>query len=721
MKKMQINWQVLVMFWFVLCSSQAFAQVTNIKTDQFGYRTGAEKIAVITQANQGFNAPENYTPHSTLQIIDASTKESVLELPIQAWSNGAVHNQSGDKVWWLDFTELETPGFYYIQDVPNGKFSSIFRIGGDVYNELLEQAVRMFYYQRCGVAKEAAYAGEAWQDAACHIHSGQDLACRAVNNKNNPATELDLSGGWHDAGDFNKYVTFTYSTLHNLLFAYENNPGAFFDNYNIPESGNGIPDIVDEIKYELDWLLKMQLTDGSVLSKVSVTQHQGASPVSDDKANRYFAPATISATRSFASVTAHAYRVFSQFPSLAEYANTLLTSAEDAWQYIQDNPGYSSYDNSGFSSANPERTEYDQKAQELTAAYFLYEATGENTYLTYFEDNINHFHPLEWTYWYSFEYEYGRVLIDYVQNPDADPNLVQTVSNSFSTSMQGDEFMGAVDTETDAYRAYIKDQDYVWGSNRAKSSIGNLFHDFSQISTDPSTKTIAKNAAEDYMHFLHGVNAMGKVMLSNMDAFGAENSCREMYHIWFADGTEYDNADTSPKGPPPGFVTGGINQAFQPDAAYSGPPLEPPLNQPVQKAYRDWNTSWPENSWEITEPAIYYQAAYIHLLSHFANENSNYASNFTDLKIETGITSISDFPKNDIQLYPNPVKDGKIWINADSQFQLVEMYDLKGKKIKQFDLDHESIYLDLHDIQPGMYILKLINHKNINTELLIIE
>ncbi len=719
---MHSYWKVLVLHWFILCSLQSFAQVTNIKVDQFGYRTTAEKIAVITQANQGFNAPENYTPATTLQVIDAATKDTVLQLNPQPWNNGAVHAQSGDKVWWLDFSALQAPGFYYILDEPNGKFSPIIRVGDDVYNEVLKQAVRMFYYQRCGVAKEATYAGEAWQDEACHIHSGQDLACRAVNNKSSAATEMDLSGGWHDAGDFNKYVTFTYSTLHNLLFAYENNPGAFFDNYNIPESGNGIPDIVDEIKYELDWLLKMQLENGSVLSKVSVTQHQGNSPASKDLANRYYAPATLSATRTFASVMAHAYRIFSQFSSMAEYANTLLTSAENAWQYIQSNPGYSTYDNSGFSSANPERTEYDQKAQELTAAYFLYEATGNNTYLTCFEENITHFHPLEWTYWYSFEYEYGRVLIDYVQNPDADPDLIQAITNSFNTSMQGSEFMGAINSETDAYRAFMKDQDYVWGSNKAKSSIGGLFHDFAQISADQSAKSLALAASEDYLHFFHGVNAHGLVMLSNMDEFGAENYCREMYHIWFSDGTEYDNADTSPKGPPPAFMMGGINQAFKPDAAYSGPVLEPPLNQPVQKAYKDWNTSWPENSWELTEPAIYYQAAYIHLLSHFANDNSDFATNYTELKIDLGITSTqTSISDQQVNLYPNPVNNGKVWIRPRDQFNLAELYDMTGKVIKQFMLENEAAYLDLQDVQPGMYLLKMINRESTQTNALIIE
>lgn len=102
-------------------------------------------------------------------------------------------------------------------------------------------------------------------------------------------------------------------------------------------------------------------------------------------------------------------------------------------------------------------------------------------------------------------------------------------------------------------------------------------------------------------------------MLTNMYDYGAENSATEMYHIWFGDGTPWDNALESTYGPPPGYLTGGVNQYYAPEAGEDNP-LK---GQPIQKWYRDWNTSWPENSREITEPAIYYQAVYVRLLSRF--------------------------------------------------------------------------------------------------------
>jgi hypothetical protein len=116
------------------------------------------------------------------------------------------------------------------------------------------------------------------------------------------------------------------------------------------------------------------------------------------------------------------------------------------------------------------------------------------------------------------------------------------------------------------------------------------------------------------VHYFHGVNPIGKVYLSNMYQADGDSSINEIYHSWFGDGTVYDNALSSPNGPPPGYVTGGANPTFQPDASYGGT-ISPPQNNPIQKSYKDWNTSFPENSWELSEPAIYTQATYIRLVS----------------------------------------------------------------------------------------------------------
>ncbi|MDW8394598.1 MAG: glycoside hydrolase family 9 protein, partial [Chitinophagales bacterium] len=219
---------------------------------------------------------------------------------ITAWGGGATHAQSGDRVWWFDFSSLTIPGSYYVFDVGNNVGSYRFEINDCVYMDVLKHAVRSFYYQRCGVAKTAAHAGAGWADAACHIGTQQDTDCRLYNNTA-PATSRNLSGGWHDAGDYNKYVNFTWGTLIDLLLAYEENPSVWRDDYGIPESGNGIPDLLDEVKFELDWLLKMQQPDGSVLSIVG---GGGTYPPSADVAFRRYGPANTSSALTCAGVFA---------------------------------------------------------------------------------------------------------------------------------------------------------------------------------------------------------------------------------------------------------------------------------------------------------------------------------------------------------------------------------------------------------------------------------
>lgn len=689
----------------LIFSFTGFSQVLqeNIKVDQFGYRPHDTKVAIISNPVAGYNGNQNYQPGTDkFQIRVANTGKVVYRGEIISWNDGQTHLQSGDKVWWFDFSDLNEPGYYYLYDSVKFVRSHVFQINENVYSQILKQAIRFYYYQRCGTAKEIPYADAKWQDEACHIHDNQDINCRLVTDKDNANLTKDLSGGWHDAGDYNKYTTFTFATLHNLLFAFEENPEVFTDNLNIPESGNGIPDLLDEIKWELDWLLKMQLDDGSLLSKVSVTRHQAVSPASNDLSPRFYGEASVSATATSCSIFAHAYLIYSSIndAEMTTYAQKLLDAAQKAWSWLQANPGLSTYANEGFESANPERAAYDHDRLRDVSALFMYLATGDLVQKEYFEHNYDQFHSLQWGYWYPFEKIYQDALLTYSQMPDADPEIKATIIDSYVNSVtNGDEFYGAVSAKTDAYLAYLKDNDYVWGSNRVKSAAANMIYKLSVF--DPASAENYRMAALDYLHYLHGRNAIGTVMLTNMYEFGADNSANEMYHNWFGHDTEYDNALNSVKGPPPGFLTGGVNKNYQPAAEYTGPRLAPPLSQPVQKAYRDWNTSWPENSWEITEPAIYYQAAYIRLLSKFAS------GTILDVN-EPVITHLNKEIGNQIKLYPNPVDDFlNIKINRRQKINF-SIYNGYGQQVMQQEI-HGHSQIDLSGFKPGVYFLTLQN------------
>lgn len=586
----------------------------RIVVDQFGYTSEMAKVAVISDPQTGFNSADSYTPGATLEVRRWGSNAVVFSAARTAWNGGATHAQSGDKVWWFDFSAVKAWGEYYLYDPANDARSDRFRVSHDVYDDVLRQAVRVFFYQRRGFAKQPPFTDPRWADAASHLGALQDSQCRLVSTPGNASLQKDLRGGWFDAGDYNKYTNFTFTTLTDMLFAYEDNPLIWGDDYNIPESGNGLADLLDEVKWELDWLLRMQNADGSVLSKVAVSNFQSSSPPGSDTTQIFYGAASTSATFSTAATFAHASRIY-QSAGQTAYATTLRNAALAAWGWAVANPGVT-FSNAGFASANPEVDSYTRSMYQLCAAIYLYALTGDATYRTYVEASYTSAHPMQWTYWYAFESALESALLYYTAQPGVPAATVAAIRNSKQASMGGNEFLPAFTGSTDAYRAYLKNNDYVWGSNGIKGYVGQLFRQQIIYNLDPPNAASYRAAANGYLHYLHGVNPLSMAYLTNMYAFGGDRCANEIYHVWFGDGTVWDNALTSPNGPAPGYVPGGANPHWGgPDASYNGPPLIPPASQPAQKSYKDWNTSWPQNSWEITEPGIYYQASYVRLLS----------------------------------------------------------------------------------------------------------
>ncbi len=588
----------------------------HLKIDQFGYPADVEKICVINNPINGFDNTDPYTPGATLQLRKLSDNAVVFSGPAASWHNGSIYDQSGDKVWWFNFSSVTTPGTYYVYDPVNNKHSFSFNIRDDAYVNVLKQAVRMFYYQRSGFAKTAPYALD-WTDGASHLGTQQDPDCRLVTNPL-PANSKNLKGGWFDAGDYNKYVNFAYEPIHDLCLAYIEKPEIWTDDYNIPESGNGIPDLLDEVKWELDWLRRMQETNGSILMKVSVTDWSANSPPSTDTGFRRYGPAQASATRTAASMFAIAAIAYNKtgHPKMIAYADTLKTAAINAWNWLITNPAYSNYNNAGFVSANPEISSYAQLSAQVGAAVALFALTGNTTYRNYVDDHYDEIQPILWGYWYCWESVIQDLLLYYSVLPNATASVKNAIRSSFSNSMASSgNLLPAITGTSCAYRAFMNDGDNVWGSNRPRGHTGTIFYNVITYGINANT-AVYRNAAVGYLNFLNGLNPISTVMLTNMNDFGAEKSANEMYHSWFADGTIWDNAITSLYGPAPGYQPGGFNPNYAPDPAYGGT-IVPPQNQPSLKSYKDWNTSWPQNSWEITETSISNQGSYVKLLSKF--------------------------------------------------------------------------------------------------------
>ncbi len=580
-----------------------------IMIDQFGYLPDAPKVAVLADPQVGFNATDQFTPGTTYQVRRWTDDMVVFSGAPMLWNGGITQASSGDRGWWFDFSSVTAPGSYYIFDVDQQLGSYRFDIRDDIYHDVLKAALRMFFYQRANEPKTAPYADPRWTDAAAFVGPNQDGEARNVLDPTNASTARNLTGGWFDAGDTNKYVTFANGVVHQLLTAYEINPGAFDDALNIPESGNGLPDLIDELKVELDWLLKMQNPDGGVLIKMGLANYENATPPSSITLPRYYGRVCSSSTISLAGMFAHAALVLQSFPSLTTYAATLQSSAVNAWNWYQTNPRSENCDNGEVLSGDADVSLHGQDQAEVVAAIYLYALTGNANYHTVVTAHYTVTQPYEDDSWSRYRPEQGDALLYYTTLAGANTTVKNNILTR-KTNEAGYSHAYGMAPNADLYRAYMPDDQHHWGSNSIRANYGNTNLDLLVHNLDPTNHTDYRHRALAHLQYLHGVNPLHLVYLTNMYAYGAEFSANEMYHTWFSHGSIYDHALNSPNGPAPGYVVGGPNKNY-------GGGVSPPSGEPVQKSYLDWNTGWPENSWEISEPSISYQAAYIKLLSYF--------------------------------------------------------------------------------------------------------
>lgn len=601
--------------------------------DQFGYLPDAKKIAVIRDPQTGYDAALSFTPGATYQLINLDTKAVVLTGTAASWKSGATFDAAGDKAWWFDFSSVTAPGNYAVVDVDKNVRSPGFRIAADVYKPVLRHALRTFFYQRAGFAKQAPFAETGWTDSASHIGPGQDKNARLFSDKNNAATEKDLSGGWYDAGDYNKYTNWHAYYLVALLHAYLENPTAWTDDYNIPESGNGVPDIIDEIKFGFDWLKKMQNSDGSVLSIVGLSHSnaagQHASPPSTAAGASYYGPANTSATLTSAGAFALGSKVLASLGNsdLNSYAADLKTRAEKAWSWSVANPNVTFRNNEGTSAGlgagQQEVDDAGRAAKKLTAAIYLFAATGSATYRDHVDANATN--ATSWVDAWK-EPEVSAWLY-YASLPDASTTVASTVKSQYQSAFNANDNWPAVRNSNDPYRAFIGTSNFTWGSNRTISRKGQTFYNLVSYNIAGTDTAEVRNAAAGYLNYIHGTNPQGMVYLSNMYSLGVHSSVNEFYHSWFTNGSAlWDRVGTSTFGPAPGFLVGGPNPGYDwdgnctsnsPNPGCGAAAPNPPKGQPAMKAYLDFNTSWPLNSWQVTENHNDYQVSYIRLLSKF--------------------------------------------------------------------------------------------------------
>ena len=281
---------------------------------------------------------------------------------------------TGETLRVLDFSSVNQPG-HYVLEVPGLGRSASFTIAPDAWNKPFHAAARAMYLWRCGTEVKGEWNGITYRQHACHLEDGW-LDHVGGGHVRRPST-----GGWHDAGDYNKYVVNAGVTVGLMFKALEHFPERVTSaNLGIPESGNATPDLLDEIRWELEWLFTMQLEDGRVYHKLSSPDFRFWGPAEKDTAPRYFAPWGTTATAHFTAIMAAAARHFRTHD--ASFADRCLKAAELSWACLLAHPRQVDPDQSAFQTGGYGAPD---ASPRLWAAAELWETSGEEKYLRAFE------------------------------------------------------------------------------------------------------------------------------------------------------------------------------------------------------------------------------------------------------------------------------------------------------------------------------------------------
>ena len=491
--------------------------------------------------------------------------------------SAAVYDEaSGDTVRTVDFSAVSEPGKYFL--FSDGEMAVI-EVKEKPYRALNNALVKGFYFQRCGCELPEKYAGK-FHHGVCHLGKA---ALVKDDGELDQGTVIECAGGWHDAGDYGRYIAPAAAALGHLLYAYELFPESFNDELNIPESGNGVPDILNECRYELEWMLKMQRDDGGLYHKVATRYFAGFIMPEDDKDDLLLFKVNHCSTAGFAASTAQASRIYRAFDSA--FADKLLEAAKKAWEWMEKNPVYVPFEN----PPNVRSGAYGDHSCEdelFWASAELYSVTGENRYLEALKKRIDEvdISKFGWRDTAGF----GALCCLFVIKEKLEMNLLASIKERFIR--EADSFFAL--TKKSGYGTALSADNYVWGSilpilNNAIAMICARL-----LTGDEKYRSTAQNQLD----YLLGMNATG---YSFVTGFG-ERAYRFPHHRpSYADGVD---------DPVPGLVSGGPNKRF-PDTVTKTiiPPDTPPA-----KFYIDYTPTASAN-----EIAIYWNSPAVFVAAYF--------------------------------------------------------------------------------------------------------
>lgn len=541
----------------------------RVHVNQIGYRPEQHKLAVIA------DPPPDLT---AFRIVDEAGR-AVFTGPL---ARHGFDPDSGETVAHADFSAFQAEGRYRVQ--AGGRVSPPFMIGGRVYDQALRLAARWFYLQRSGADKADPITG--FSHRADHVQPAQVWG--------EPGETREVSGGWWDAGDYGRYVPPAATTLMSLLYAYRFNPQAFADGrLDIPESGDGLPDLLDELRWELTWLLKMQRADGAVHHKATCSGFPGMVPPEAAELPVYVYDVSTWATAQFAGALAEASLAFWLWDKA--FAGRLVRAAAQAWRWLTAHPerypagGFRNPDASGGPYSLPAR---DEAEYRLWAAASLFHATGEPDYRQAFEALWRRpaARPVDGLYWWG-----GRLFAmqAYLDSASADAGRRAEIREAMQA--QAEAILGVI--ERTGYRVALTgaadEFGYDWGSNTL--ALGYATYLLLVNAFSPSPRLTAGAAAQ--LNYVLGTNPLGKCYLSGLGA----NPVRNPHH----------RPSAALGRALPGMVAEGANAMN-----IGGDPVLQALaaaGRPFARRYADDAGSWATN-----EPTLYANAAFVAVAAWFA-------------------------------------------------------------------------------------------------------
>ncbi|QBE62861.1 glycoside hydrolase family 9 protein [Pseudoduganella lutea] len=549
-------------------AAPAAAPAPAIALNQLGFLPGAAKFAVIPDGKA-----------SSFAIVKAGTGTVVRTGTLAA---ARLSPESGDKVRLAEFTALATPGRYQVR-VAGLPDSPPFDIGPAVLRAVNAASIKAFYFNRNSMALDEKHAG-VYKRAAGHPDTRVLVHESAASPARPAGTVISSPKGWYDAGDYNKYIVNSGISTYTLLAAYEDFP-AMFDkqDLDIPESGNRLPDLLDETLWNLEWMLTMQdPADGGVYHKLTNKSFDGM--VMPDQATqpRYVVQKTTAAALNFAAVMATASRVFAPYEKqLPGLSARMLAASKAAWQWAQAHPEV--YYRQPADIQTGEYGDKDVSDEFGWAAAELFITTGDAAYYkamnaTALQATVPSWAEVRGQAWMSLARHHKKL------GAAADQALIRQRIDTLSSTL-------ANGAKASAYGTPMQPADYIWGSSAvAMNQAMVLVHGYRLTG-----KREYLDAAQAGLDYALGRNAVG---ISFVTGFGTKSPMHPHHRPSEADGIE---------APVPGWLVGGPQPAQQDkkDCPVSYPSALP------AKSFLDHACSYASNEVAINwnAPLVYVTAA----------------------------------------------------------------------------------------------------------------